>query len=416
LSKENGSKQDGTIKNHHNLIVPTAGNAVNDKLKGASQQGADKPKNEAPPAPYNTFTLISAQDLQKADIPPIRFIVAEILPQGLVLLTAPSKYGKSWFALDLCLSVAAGKSFLGFRTEQCGVLYIALEDSQRRLKARMHAILRDTPAPAGFDYTTTAPTLDTGLESLLREYITNHPNTGLIVVDVLQKVRSDTPTSNAYAADYADMTKFKRIADEFNIAVVILHHNRKMLDANDPFNMISGTMGLMGASDTAFVLHREKRKDEETTLSITGRDVEMNAYKIKWDKETARQRMIGGVEEVAALREEDVYRADPLVITIKALMSENPSGFNMTASDLRIRLFKYGGNMSENKLGVHLKEIVPNLLKYDDILYKKGRNRMHGFSYDTQGENPFLNEIADCENLTLDMIGDEATAEQDETV
>ena len=376
--------------------------------KGKSKLSDAKQKNEPPP--QNSFTLISAQDLQKADLPPIRFIVADILPQGLILLTAPSKYGKSWFALDLCLSVSAGKSFLGFRTEQCGVLYIALEDSQRRLKARMNAILKDTPAPQGFDYTTTAPTLDTGLEQLLRDYITANPNTGLIVVDVLQKVRSDAPTSNAYAADYADMTKFKRIADGFNIAVVILHHNRKMLDTNDPFNMISGTMGLMGASDTAYVLHREKRKDEETTLSITGRDVEMNAYKIKWDKETARQRMIGGVEEIAVQREEDEYRTDPLVITIKALLAESPSGFQMTASELRIRLFKYGGSMSENKLGIHLKEIIPKLLKYDDILYKKGRNRMHGFSYDTQGENPFLTETADCENLTLDMVANENTA------
>lgn len=377
--------------------------ALDWKGKEADSKQKNEPQN-------NSFTLISAQDLQKADLPPIRFIVAEILPQGLVLLTAPSKYGKSWFALDLCLSVSAGKPFLGFKTEQCGVLYIALEDSQRRLKARMNAILKDTPAPQGFDYTTTAPTLDTGLENLLCEYITKNPNTGLIVVDVLQKVRSDAPTSNAYAADYADMTKFKRIADGFNIAVLILHHNRKMVDSNDPFNMISGTMGLMGASDTAYVLHREKRKDEETTLSITGRDVEMNAYKIKWDKETARQRMIGGVEEVAALREEDTYRTDPLVNTIKALLQDNPSGFQMTASDLRIRLFKHGGNMTENKLGVHLKEIIPNLLKYDDILYKKGRNRMHGFSYDTQ-DNPFINET--CENITLDMLGKEtAAAEQ----
>ena len=71
---------------------------------------------------------------------------------------------------------------------------------------------------------------------------------------------------------------------------------------------------------------------------------------------------------------------------------------------------------SNNKLGIHLKEIVPNLLKYDDILYKKGRNRMHGFSYDTQSDNPFFTETTDCKNLTLDMAGDEAAAAQDDTV
>jgi len=120
--------------------------------------------------------------------------------------------------------------------------------------------------------------------------------------------------------------------------------------------------------------------------------------------------MIGGVEEIAVQREEDEYRTDPLVVTIKALLAESPSGFQMTASELRIRLFKYGGSMSENKLGIHLKEIIPKLLKYDDILYKKGRNRMHGFSYDNH-DNPFINETEDCENLTLDMVAnEEATA------
>ena len=269
--------QQGYVKSAETLMNRLSEDTAAIDWKGRKSKGKEapnKPKNEVPPPPtHNSFTLISAQDLQKADLPPIRFIVAEILPQGLVLLTAPSKYGKSWFALDLCLSVAAGKPFLGFKTEQCGVLYIALEDSQRRLKARMNAILKDTPAPHGFDYTTTAPTLDTGLEQLLRDYITQNTNTGLIVVDVLQKVRSDSPTSNAYAADYADMTKFKRIADGFNIAVVILHHNRKMLDSNDPFNMISGTMGLMGASDTAYVLHRENTIIAERQESTVRKDL-----------------------------------------------------------------------------------------------------------------------------------------------
>jgi len=196
--------------------------------KGNSEQSnntANTPKHQArynPSTgsfvPEKKLSTMSAKVLQTTDLPDIRFIVNEILPQGLGLLTAPSKYGKSWKALDLCLSVAEGIPFLGFRTERCGVLYLALEDSLRRLKTRMNAILKGKPAPENFDYATSAPTLDNGLETQLRNYVKENPTVGLIVIDVLQKVRSTSRGNNPYAAEYADMSILKRIADESNIA------------------------------------------------------------------------------------------------------------------------------------------------------------------------------------------------------
>jgi len=358
-------------------IESTAGNPANNDNtnKDENQSAGDK------------FTVMSAQELQKADLPPIRFIVDEILPQGLILLCSPAKYGKSWMTLDLCLSVASGAKFLGFTTEKCGVLYLALEDSYRRLKTRMNAILKDNAAPEGFDYVINAPTLDNGLDTYLRQYIKGHPNVGLIAIDVLQKVRSTARLGgNAYAAEYADLTILKKVADEFNIVILLLHHNRKMTDGSDPFNMISGTMALMGTADTSLILYREKRTDEQTILSITGRDVEMNSYKIAWDKQTSRQKLIGSVDDIQAVNDKDEYNTDSVVITIKSLLKKDPKGVTRTAGDFLAEIPKCAGVIfkgNEKKLGCHFVKLEPKLYLYDRIIHKKER-RFHTFKHDDE--------------------------------
>jgi len=370
-----------------------------DELRGIAAEYVHKCEGAGSPVANNTtngdknqFTVMSARELQKADLPPIRFIVGEIIPQGLALLCSPAKYGKSWLTLDLCLSVALGETFLGFPTEKCGVLYLALEDSYRRLKTRMDAILKGRAAPEGFDYVISAPTLDNGLDGYLRQYIKEKPNVGLIAIDVLQKVRSAASLGgNAYAAEYADLTILKKVADEFNISILLLHHNRKMADGSDPFNMISGTMALMGTADTSLILYREKRTDEQTILSITGRDVEMNSYKITWDKQTFRQKLIGNVDDIQAANDEDEYYADPVVVTIKALLKKNTAGVTRTSGEFLTEIPKYAGVIftgNEKKLGCHFVKLRPKLYHYDKIIHKKDR-RAHTFKYEDENIVPF---------------------------
>lgn len=65
---------------------------------------------------------------------PKNFIVAELLPEGLTLLCGQPKIGKSWFVLQLCICVALGVRFMGFNTQPCDVLYLALEDTFARVK------------------------------------------------------------------------------------------------------------------------------------------------------------------------------------------------------------------------------------------------------------------------------------------
>lgn len=147
-----------------------------------------QPVEEPPQPAENSLSVISAVELQQKEIPPARFVVVDFLPQGLSLLASPPKYGKSWFVLDLCLSVAAGTPFLGRDTVKSGCLYLALEDSQRRLQDRMNKVLDGKTAPQGFYFATSALDIGEGLLEQLEGHMAAHPDTGLIVIDTLQKV------------------------------------------------------------------------------------------------------------------------------------------------------------------------------------------------------------------------------------
>lgn len=154
-------------------------------------------------APPKILSTISASALQQKNIPPIRWIVRDLIPAGLTILASPPKFGKSWQTLDLCLSVASGSRFLGYQTNRCGALYCALEDSERRLKTRMNRLLDGRKAPDIFHFATAAETIDNGLFEQLEGFLNEHPETGLVAIDTLQRVRGIAHgREGAYAADY----------------------------------------------------------------------------------------------------------------------------------------------------------------------------------------------------------------------
>jgi len=332
------------------------------------------------------LTTISARELQQMDLPPLRYVIERVLPQGLAMWVAPSKYGKSWMALDACLSAANGDPFLGYKTNRCGVLYLALEDSLRRLQDRMDGILNGRPAPENFYLATAAPTIDGGLPQQVVQFIQAHPETGLVVIDVLERVRDMAAKgAGAYSMDYKTMTALKQIADGNNVCVLVLHHTRKMRDEGDVYNMISGTNGIMGASDTIWVLLKEKRDDVDATLCMTGRDIEGQSLVIKMDWTLHRWQRIGTTEEQEAARILEQYEADPAVKTIRELVKESPSGFNLSASDfftaMGQRVGDYGG-LTPATLGKRLQQIAPQLLKHDGVIHtltRTSRGNVHCF-------------------------------------
>lgn len=276
----------------------------------------------------------SARDLQAEQLPPIRWIVVGLIPQGLSLLASPPKYGKSWWVLDLCLSVAAGDKFMNHRTEKSGCLYLALEDSKNRLQDRINRLTYGDPAPPGFDYAITAENLDNGLIEQLEGYIRSRPKTGLIVIDTLQKVKGATKNrESAYTDDYRQMGLIKRFADSHSICVLLVHHLKKGKGEGDVFERISGTNGIFGSVDTALVMQKSNRADKETTLHVTGRDVIADDTVIEFNPDSCRWECKGSVDEVEARRLTLEYESDPVVRTVKHLLKDSLM-WKGTATDL----------------------------------------------------------------------------------
>ncbi|CDB86686.1 putative uncharacterized protein [Firmicutes bacterium CAG:170] len=125
-----------------------------------------------------------------------------------------------------------------------------------------------------------ADTLKHGLEQQIEQFLTEHSDTKLVVIDTLQRVRSAGGDSNLYANDYQDVGLLKQLADQHHIAILLIHHLRKLHD-DDPMNMISGSTGLSGAADSAFVLQKNARSANAASLHCTGRDIPDRTLKLE---------------------------------------------------------------------------------------------------------------------------------------
>ena len=230
----------------------------------------------------NRLLTIDGETLMSQPLTPLNFVVDTLLSQGLHILAGSPKVGKSWLALWLAVTVAKGESIWGMGVKQGTTLYLCLEDSTLRIQNRLFEITED--APASVHFTTNSDTLGKGLEEQLCAFLSEHPDTVLVIIDTLQRIRTAGNDANPYASDYRDIGVLKALADKHHIAILLVHHLRKMND-DDPMNMISGTTGLSGATDSNFVLRKSKRRENTATLYCTGRDIPYRELALEFDGE-----------------------------------------------------------------------------------------------------------------------------------
>jgi len=219
----------------------------------------------------------TAVELCQKEFKEMLWAIKGIIPEGLTLLCGKPKLGKSWFSLNLALAVVSGgKAFDYVDVERGSVLYLALEDSERRLKNRLKKILGNNPPPENFHYAINWGKIDKGGVENLEDWIGKHPDTRVVVIDTLAQIRPEKSGKDLYLADYNTISKIKKVADRFQVAVIVIHHLRKSV-ADDPFDQVSGTLGQTGAADTVMILQRS-RGSTDAELKITGRDVEEAEY------------------------------------------------------------------------------------------------------------------------------------------
>lgn len=241
---------------------------------------------------------IAAPDLLRKVFPEPRWAIPNVLPEGLAILGGRPKMGKSWLCLGLSVAVAAGGHAFGrIAVPQGEALHLGLEDGERRLQARIVAMLGADDAPPGLFLEGRWPRLDKGGATELRQWLTQHPDCRLVVIDTLAKIRPRRSSERqGYAEDYADAETLQQIAQEFRVAIVLVTHTRKA-PADDFVDEISGTLGLSGGADAAFVLRRERGKPD-ATLSGTGRDlVEDVDFALVWDANLSGWSYAGSADE-----------------------------------------------------------------------------------------------------------------------
>ena len=267
----------------------------------------------------NKLHTITAEDLQNRTYEPTPFLVDELIPEGLHILAGAPKIGKSWLALWLCLCVSQGQPLWNFATTQGEVLYLSLEDSLQRIQTRLFDLTED--APPTLHFAIMADTLKRGLEQQIEQFLAEHPTTKLVVIDTLQRVRSTGSDSNLYANDYQDIGLLKKLADKQHIAILLIHHLRKLHD-DDPMNMISGSTGLSGAADSTFVLQKNSRLANVASLHCTGRDIPDRTLKLEFGEEDHVWKLL---EDSKTCSSASKISALQLVHLFSALLSADPA-------------------------------------------------------------------------------------------
>ncbi|MEU7302643.1 AAA family ATPase [Streptomyces sp. NPDC007206] len=246
------------------------------------------PKRERP------RTAWTADQLMAADFPEPKWAVPGIFAEGVNLLAGPPKVGKSWLSLGLALAVASGgHAFDTVPVDGGPVLYLALEDTPRRLQTRMGKMLGGQSAPGGLTLVTECPPFPQGGSDAIAGWLDRNPDARMVVIDVFAKMRGPAPQGvSAYDADYVAVGYAKRIADYYGIAVVLVHHVRKA-GSDDFLTEVSGTNGIAGAADATLVLKRA-RGQADGILHVTGRDVDEAEYALQFQAASGAWQMLDG--------------------------------------------------------------------------------------------------------------------------
>ena len=253
--------------------------------------------------------------LDAQEFPPLSYAVPGLIPEGSVLLVGAPKIGKSWLVLAVGLAAAAGGKALSITVPKRPVLYLALEDGNRRLQDRCRKLLRGDPIPREFEYLL-QPKQGRVIDTITAWLGRDHDLPPLVILDTLGKVMPPALLGeSSYQRDYRIGTTLKRIADDHPGMTLLTNHHDRKAAADDFIDSVSGTHGLAGAADTVIVLTRA-RQATSGLLKVTGRDVPEGEYAVTvadgfaWDLDgadleeaTARAtetRLSGGVSDRSA--------------------------------------------------------------------------------------------------------------------
>lgn len=270
------------------------------------------PPSPVPPRPVPAQSgppmaaSMDAADLLALDLPPLLWIVPNLLPEGTTVLAAAPKVGKSCLVYQIAVEVALGGSLFGRRAEPGAALYLALEDGMRRGQDRLRAALANRTMPHGrLEVRWGARKIGEGLEEDLTEWLDARPDARLVAIDTLARVRpGSNGKRNAYEVDVEDLGRLQSLFRDRRCALLIVHHTNQARN-DDLLERVSGTSGITGSVDT-IALIRRKRLEVFGSIVVLGRDVAEAEIPVRFDGMTWTDAPVGMTE--ASFERAEVYR------------------------------------------------------------------------------------------------------------
>lgn len=290
-------------------------------------------------------------------------VIEGLLYQGTYLFVGSPKIGKSFFMAQLAYHVSTGTPLWDYPVKKGTVLYLALEDDYRRLQERMYRMF-GTNSTENLYFSVSSKPLGNGLTDQLSGFIREHPDTTLVIIDTLQKIREVDSDSYSYAKDYEIINQLKQFSDSWGICLLLVHHTRKQ-KSSDNFDMISGTNGLLGCADGAFMLYKETRTSNKATLEISGRDQQDQKIHLIRDEE----KLCWNFEKT----ETELWKEppEPLLECIANFVTEENPTWQGTATEL---IEKLGLDMKPNVVSLKLNVNAGRLMNDYSIRYTNKRN------------------------------------------
>ena len=319
------------------------------------------------------LTVIDGETLMDMRLEPTAYAVKTFLPQGLCILGGAPKIGKSWLVLDLCVRIAKGEAIWNMETKRGTALYLCLEDSYARIQERLNSITDEVPPNIFF--AVCAKTMAEGLCDQIRAFVSDHPDTVIAAIDTFQIVRkSDADIS--YGNDYQEIRILKALADELKITILLVHHLRKQGDS-DPLNKLSGSTGISGAADAAYILDVSRRSQNGATLFCTGRDIDYREIELRFNKEKCLWEVLSdSLENPQILLPKEMIALIAFMKDTKKYFGSNTefaeqflsySGFDLSVKSLKQMMNRHRYELEEN--GVFYENSRSNGQRYLKIYF-----------------------------------------------
>lgn len=346
---------------------------------------------ESSPGFMQTVSMPELYEMVYPGKPPV---IDKFLYPGTYLFVGAPKVGKSFMMAQIAYHVSSGTPMWQYSVRKGTVLYLALEDDYRRLQERLYRMFGTETTPNLF-FSVASKSLNGGLLDQLHTFLSEHPDTNLVIIDTLQKVRETEGNTYSYARDYDIIAGLKAFADETGICLILVHHTRKQ-KSDDSFDRISGTNGLLGAADGAFIMYKSKRTDGDATIEVSGRDQPDKRYMLTRNKETLCWDFKGE-------RSPDYSEPpEPVIEAIGNFINEDNPTWEGTATELIEQLYL---DIKPNALSLKLNVNASKLYNFYFVQYSNKRThkaKLIQLRYDT--DHPIIVEPEPIQDVQEDDI------------